>query len=137
MYKQIMVPVDLSHREHLGKALATAGGLSKSFSAPICYVGVTTNTPSEVAHTPSEFASKLEAFAAEQGSQHGITATAKAYASHDPAIDLDDYLAKAVKETGADLIVMASHIPGVLERVWSSHAGWLATHSDVSVMIVR
>jgi len=137
MYKQIMVPVDLSHQEHLGKALATAGGLAKIFSVPICYVGVTTNTPSEVAHTPAEFARKLEAFAAEQGAEHGITVTSKAYTSHDPAIDLDDYLAKAVPEIGADLVIMASHLPGVLEHVWSSHAGWLASHSKVSVFIVR
>lgn len=137
MYKQIMVPVDLSHTEHLGKALATAGGLSNIFSAPICYVGVTTNTPSDVAHTPAEFARKLEAFASGQASEHGITATSKAYTSHDPTIDLDDYLKKAVHETGADLVVMASHIPGMLERVWASHAGWLATHSGVSFFIVR
>jgi nucleotide-binding universal stress UspA family protein len=132
-----MVPVDLSHKDHLGKALAAAGGLAKIFSAPVCYVGVTTNTPSEVAHTPAEFARKLEAFAAEQAAEHGITATSKAYTSHDPTIDLDDYLAKAVPETGADLVIMASHLPGMLEHVWSSHAGWLASHSKVSVFIVR
>lgn len=137
MYKQIMVPVDLSHKDQLGKALATAGSLSKSFSAPICYVSVTTNTPSEVAHTPAEFAQKLEAFAQEEAGKHGISATSKAYASHDPTIDLDDTLKRAIGETGADLVVMASHVPGMLERVWGSNAGWLATHSQVSFFIVR
>jgi len=137
MYKQIMVPVDLSHQDHLGKALATAAGLGKEFSAPICYVGVTTNTPSEIAHTPKEFAQKLEAFAGSQAADHGVTTSSKAYTSHDPSIDLDKTLAKAVHETGADLVVMASHIPGALEHVWSSHAGHLASHADVSVFVVR
>jgi nucleotide-binding universal stress UspA family protein len=132
-----MVPVDLSHQDHLGKALVTAAGLAKEFSAAVCYVSVTTTTPSEVAHTPKEFAQKLEAFAEAQAAAHNITATSKAYTSHDPAIDLDDTLAKAVQETGADLVVMASHVPGVLEHVWSSHAGHLASHADISVFVVR
>jgi nucleotide-binding universal stress UspA family protein len=132
-----MVPVDLSHEDRLQKALVTAGTLSKSFSAPICYVSVTTNTPSDVAHTPSEFARKLEAFAERQAAEHGISATSKAYASHDPTIDLDDTLERAVKETEADLVVMASHVPGILERVWASHADRLASHTKISVFIVR
>jgi len=137
MYEKIMVPVDLSHRDHLDKALATAASLSRSLSVPIVYVSVTTNTPSEVAHSPSEFAQKLEAFAQAQAAEHGICASSKAYTSHDPAIDLDETLARAVEETGADLVVMASHVPGLLERVWSSHAVRLATHAATSVFIVR
>jgi nucleotide-binding universal stress UspA family protein len=132
-----MVPVDLSHEETLGKALATAAGLSKYFGAPVCYVGVTTNTPSAVAHTPGEFAQKLEAFAQRQASEHGIEASSRAYASHDPAIDLDDTLMKAVHESGADLVVMASHVPGFMEHVWSSHGGRIASHTDASVFVVR
>lgn len=137
MYKQIMVPVDLSHQEHLGKALKTAGGLAKHFTVPICFVSVTTATPSEIAHNPQEFATKLQAFAESQGAAHGVTVDSKAYTSHDPAVDLDNTLTKAIHDTGADLVVMASHIPGVLERVWSSHAGRIANHADVSVFVVR
>lgn len=137
MYRQIMVPVDLSHRDQLRKALDTAGELSRSFSAPICYVSVTSETPSDVAHTPAEFAAKLEAFAKAEAEKQGVAATSKAYTSHDPAIDLDDTLARAVRETGADLVVMASHVPGALSHIWSSHAGKLASHAGTSVFIVR
>jgi hypothetical protein len=34
-------------------------------------------------------------------------------------------------------VVMASHVPGMLEHVWSSHAGRLASHASASVFIVR
>lgn len=137
MYKQIMVPVDLTHVEHLHKALQTAADLAKHYGSPVTYVGVTPETPSPVAHNPSEFAQKLEAFANDQASQHGHQASAKAYASHDPAIDINDTLLKAVHETGADLVVMQSHVPNVTDYIWPSHGGSVASHSDASVFLVR
>ena len=36
-----------------------------------------------------------------------------------------------------DLIVMASHVPGVAEYVFASNAGYLASHADLSVLVVR
>lgn len=137
MYKQIMVPVDLTHVEHLEKALNAAADLSNHYRAPVTYVGVTPETPSPVAHNPQEFARKLEAFAQEQAAKHGHQASAKAYASHDPAIDINDTLRKAVRETGADLVVMQSHVPNVADYIWPSHGGSVASHADVSVLIVR
>src|SRR3546814_17653787 len=41
MYKTIMVPVDLSHRERLEKAVATAADLSKCYKVPAELVAVT------------------------------------------------------------------------------------------------
>ncbi len=137
MYKQIMVPVDLTHIDHLEKALQTAADLANHYGSPVCYVGVTPETPSPVAHNPTEFAKKLEAFADEQGSKHGHQTSAKAYASHDPAIEINDTLLKAVKETGADLVVMQSHVPNVTDYIWPSHGGSVASHTDASVFVVR
>lgn len=138
MYKKIVIPVDLEHLATLEKGLQTAADLARHYDAETCYVAVTTVTPSAVAHTPDEFARKLEAFAQEQARARGLPkASSRSYASHDPTIDLDKTLRKAVEESGADLVVMASHVPGVLEHVWSSHAGWLAAHADISVMVVR
>ena len=57
--------------------------------------------------------------------------------SHDPAIDLDDTLMKAQHETGADLVVMQSHVPNITDYVWPSNGGTMATHSDASVFVVR
>ena len=137
MYSKIMVPVDLAHADKLGKALATAADLAKHYGVPVCYVGVTTATPSEVAHNPAEFAEKLEAFGQAEAAKHGLLATTASYAGHDPTIDLDATLLKAVGDTGADLVVMQSHLPGFVEHIFASNAGYLASHSSVSVFVVR
>jgi nucleotide-binding universal stress UspA family protein len=137
MYKKIMVPVDLAHVERLEKAITTAADLAKQYGATICFVGVTAETPTEVAHTPREFGEKLKSFGARQSEQHGLDVETAAYASHDPAVDLDDTLIAAARENGADLIVMASHVPGLWEHIFASHAGAVASHAGVSVFVVR
>ena len=137
MYKSIMVPVDLEHADRLEKALETAADLSKHYRAPICYVGITAATPGRVAHTPEEFAGKLEAFGKDQAARHGIDASTRTAVSHDPAVDLDRTLMQAIADTGADLVVMASHVPGLPEHVFASNAGYLANHAGVSVFVIR
>ena len=137
MYQKIMVPTDLAHLDQLEKALATAADLSKHYGATVLYVGVTTSTPGPVAHTPEEFSAKLERFAEEQADRHKITAASRTCISHDPASDLDDVLMQAIKDEGADLVVMASHVPGLPEHIFASNAGSIASHADVSVLVVR
>jgi len=137
MYKKIMVPVDLAHLERLDKAITTATDLAKHYRIPICFVGVTAETPTEVAHTPKEFAEKLAAFGARVSQEHGLEIDTAAYPSHDPAVDLDDTLIAAAKENGADLIVMASHVPGLAEHLFASNAGAVASHAKVSVFVIR
>ena len=132
-----MVPVDLAHIEKLDKALATARDLAKYYRIPVCFVGATAEVPTEVAHTPSEYKERLEAFGARQAEQHGLEVTTAAYPSHDPAVDLNRTLITAAKENGADLIVMASHIPGLADHVFASHAAAVASYADVSVFVVR
>ena len=137
MYAKIMVPVDLAHIERLDKAITTATDLAKHYRIPICFVGVTMGSPTEVAHNPREYAEKLEAFGTAQSSAHGLEIETAAYPSHDPAVDLDKVLIAAAKDKDADLIVMASHIPGFIEHIFASNAGAVATHADVSVFVVR
>lgn len=137
MYSKIMVPVDLAHKGDLDKALKTAADLAQHYRIPVCYVGVTAATASSVAHNPQEFEKKLEAFAQDEAGKHGHDASSKAYTSHDPTVDVDDTLLKAVEDTGADLVVMASHAPSVLDYVWPSNGGKMAEHSKASVLVVR
>ena len=137
MYKKIMVPVDLAHIDRLEKAISTATDLAKRYKAPICFVGVTAEAPGPVAHSPKEFGEKLKAFGDAQAKAHGLDITTAAYASHDPTTDLNDTLIRAASENGADLIVMASHLPGLPEHIVASHAGAVAQHSKASVFVVR
>lgn len=137
MYRKIMVPVDLEHMGALEKALATAAGLAQQHGAHVTYVAVTTSAPGSLAHDPDEFAAKLDAFAAEEARRRGIEGSGLARVSHDPTADLDRTLLEVVEEIGADLIVMASHVPGVVEHVFASHAGYVASHAKISVFVVR
>ncbi|WP_417434010.1 universal stress protein [Hoeflea sp.] len=137
MYKKIMVPVDLAHADKLGLALDTAAKLAKTYSAPVTYVGVTSSAPGPLGHNPAEYEKKLADFIATQASTHGIETYGKTIVSHDPAVDLDNALIKAVDETGSDLVVMATHIPNVADHFWPSNGGRLATHTKASVFLVR
>jgi len=137
MFKKILVPTDLAHADKLDKALQVAGDLSKHYGAEVVLVGISVSAPTSVAHNPAEYAEKLQAFAAKQSEKWGAGFTARPVASHDPARDLDQTLAQQVEEIGADLVVMASHVPGLASHVFSSKAGYLASHSSVSVFVVR
>lgn len=137
MFSKIMIPVDLAHQPDLAKALDCAGDLARHYGATVVYVGVTASTPGALGHNPAEYEQRLAAFAEAQGKAQGIAATEMTVVSHDPAIDLDAALAKAVRETGADLVVMASHIPNLADHLWPSHGGSLAAEAGCSVMLVR
>jgi len=137
MYSNIMVPVDLAHLDKIDKALRAAADLARHYGATVHYVAVTAAAPSEVAHNPAEFAAKLDSFVAAQASGYGIDARAHPIKSHDPAVDLDETLRDAGDAIDADLIVMASHAPGFAEHVFQAHGGYVASHSDLSVFVVR
>lgn len=137
MYSKILAPVDMAHVDKLEKALQTTADLAKMYAAPVAYVGVTSPQPGPAAHTPEEFEQKLEAFAARQTAAHGHASEAHMVVAHDPAADLDHVLIDAVDEVGADLVVMASHVPGVANYVWPTHGGQVAGHAKASVFVVR
>jgi nucleotide-binding universal stress UspA family protein len=137
MFQRIMVPVDLNHTDTLGKALRVAADLARHYGATACYVGVTASTPSRIAHNPKEYEHELESFAQAQAAAYGHKAVSHAMVSHDPAVDLEATLELAIDETNRDLVVMASHLPGLRDRLWPSNGGALAGHARSSVLVVR
>lgn len=139
MYSKILVPVDLAHTDKIVKALNTAIDMAKHYNATLCYVSVTNTTPGAAAHNPKELAEKLNEFAEEQGKSHGISTDSMVMESPDTAVELDDKLLQAIKETGVDLVVMASHPPGIGDRLHILHSNGanIVKHSDVSVFVVR
>lgn len=137
MFNKIMAPVDLAHAEKLGTALDCAADLAKHWGIPVVYVGVTSSAPSKSARTPEEFGQKLGAFAEQQAAKHGIETSPHTAIAHDPTTEIDDALMRAIGETDADLVVMASHVPNVMDHFWPSNGGKLAEHAKCSVMVVR
>ena len=137
MYSTIVVPIDLAHAEKLTKALTTAADLAKHYQASVYLVGVTTLEPNPIAHTPDEFKQKFEQFAATQSASLRVDFKPHMATSTDPSIDLDKVLDAQFHALGADLVIMASHVPGFREYVFASNAGFLASHTDLSVFVVR
>lgn len=137
MYSKIMVPIDLAHIQLIEPTLQTVADLAQHYNAEVCYVGVTTNTPGSVARTPQEFTQKLEAFAQERARVHGQPVSTHTIVSPDPIADLDDDLIQAIRDVGADLVVMPTHPPKHIDVIMPSHGGKVATHTDVSVFLVR
>ena len=139
MYHKILVPVDLSHLDKMPKALNTAIDMAKHYNATLCYVTVTNSTPGAAAHNPDELRAKMKEFAEEQGNAHGIKTDAEVLESVDTAVELDDKLLDAIKDTGADLVIMASHPPGIGDKLHllRSNGANIVKHSDISVFVVR
>lgn len=137
MYRHILVPVDLAHKPSLNKAVTVAADLAKHYGATLDFVAVTSSAPGAVASNPDAFANALEMFAGEEGKMHGIEIKATAVTTPDPAVELNSVLDREIHEHDADLVVMASHVPGFANYVFASNAGYLASHTDISVMVVR
>ncbi len=137
MFKVIGVPIDLAHADQLKRGIEVAVDLAKHYGAALNLVGVTPVTPGSVAHNPEEFETKLREFSSQLSAEHGIEVGCKAVISHDPAVDLEEKIGQASKALGSDLIVMSSHKPGLLEYIFTSHAGHFASHTELSVFIVR
>jgi len=137
MFKHILAPVDLGHLAKLDRALAVTAEEAKLHGARVTYVSISAAAPGPLGHNPEEFGARLEAFAREQAERHDIDAHAHAVISHDPTTDVDDALLAAIEETGADLVIMASHKHGFADYFWPSNGGKVAVRSGASVFIVR
>ena len=139
MYTKILVPVDLAHLDKLSKALNTSIDIAKHYNASLHYVTVTNRTPSSVAHNTGELEDELRLFAEEQGKDHGIDTTYSLIETPDTAVELDKRLVQAIKDTDSDLIVMASHKPGIGDKLHFIHsnAAKLVKDTDISVFVVR
>ena len=137
MFNRIMVPVDLAHAATVDKSIRIAADLGKQYNAEIYLVGVTDTAPGSVAHNPAEYEQKLERFTADHSARHGCAMTPKVVLCNDPAAELDRALEEYGKKINVDLVVMASHVPGFMDHLFHSRAGHLATHTYISVFIVR
>lgn len=137
MFKKIMVPVDLVHMESNEKAISIAIDISNIYEASIVLVGITGEAPGPVARTPKEYTEKLQVIAAALAAKVGHGVAAHAIVSHDPAVEIDKLLAEAVTDLGADLVVVASHVPTFLSILDHAHGSRLASHTTASVFVVR
>ncbi|MEL6102307.1 MAG: universal stress protein [Pseudomonadota bacterium] len=138
MYSKILVPVDLEHADKLGKALSVAARTAKENDAKVIYVDVVDAVPTTSPITEGErMADRLRLFAAGQAKAHGIEIMDQIALRSDFSLNVGADIIKAAKEADCDLIIMASHVPGIKDHFLSSNAGYVASHAPISVHVVR
>jgi len=134
MYKNILVPIDLSHPGPGRKALAKAASIADA-DGRITALYVSGDVPAYVA---SELPAGLLAqnLARAEQELNDISATAGATASvrtgHPSTIILEE-----AEKLGADLIVIASHRPGLENYLLGSTASRVVRHAPCAVLVDR
>ncbi|MEW9919938.1 universal stress protein [Marimonas sp. MJW-29] len=138
MQNRILVPVDLENVDKLKKALDVSAKIASDSGATLVYAGVVDAVPTTTARTEGERAAdRLRAFSEEQARAHGIKTTEHVALRGDLHLNVGPDVIKAAEEAKCDLIVMASHLPGLKEHFISSNAGYVAAHAPMSVYVVR
>lgn len=137
MYTHIMVPVDLTIPLEVKKAAKVAGAVADWQTAPITLMAVTGTGPSGAPHSRKEINTALETARDLFADYTKMPIMMGHIASHDVAAEVDRSLARAAEDISADLVVVGTHAPRLLDYVMGSHAGYLAKHATMSVLVVR
>ncbi|HYZ26726.1 MAG TPA: universal stress protein [Geminicoccaceae bacterium] len=141
MYRNILVPVDLSDKHSWRKALPTAIALCQTFQARLHVIAVVPEfgLPMVGQFFPEGYedklrqqaAKQLKALVAEQVPDEvptrRIIAEGRIYRE----------ILKAAQTIRADLIVMGSHHPELKDYLLGPNADKVMRHADCSVMVVR
>ncbi|AHC99388.1 universal stress protein [Leisingera methylohalidivorans] len=136
MFKHIMVPVDLHMPPTVKKALDVAADFAKNHGARVTLVHVTDQQVRR-GHTVGSSGDELADLASKVAAQTGAKVEGLPIYSVDVGAEIDSILSRTAKELEVDLVVMGTHMPGILDYVFSSHASHLVLHSETSVFVVR
>ena len=138
MYKSILVAVDADEPASWADALPVAAELARCFSARLTLCSVVRDVEAE-----------LEAEWSPIGYREMLDLTRVRLAELASGIDgvavgvevgtgtIRGGIIEVARRVGADLIVLASHVPGMKDRVWAGNAARVARRADCSVLIVR
>jgi nucleotide-binding universal stress UspA family protein len=138
MYTRILVPVDITRVEKLDKALRIAARIASENQATVVYLGVVDAVPTPSTRTEAERQKELlDDLAAEQAKTHEIKTADHIVMRGDLHLHVGSEIIKAAEETRCDLIIMASHTPGIKDHILSSNAGYVASHAPMSVYVIR
>ena len=139
MIRKILVPIDVSADDPGKEAIALAKELAAGHYAKIALLTVRETVPGYVmSELPSGFEEKIMADIAaklkEIAAKNEIPDSAERLIRHGhPAQQILD----TAKEIDADMIVIASHDPGVADYFIGSVAARVVRHAHCSVLVVR
>lgn len=141
MYRNILVPVDLSDKHSWRKALPTAISLCETFEGKLHLITVVPEfgLPMVGQFFPEGYEAKLRQHAARQLKEFAATQVPDAITTRRIVAEGKIYqeILKAADAIKADLIVMGSHRPELSDYLLGPNAGKVMRHARCSVMVVR
>lgn len=139
MIKTILVPIDIGQLEAGATALELARDLAKTQGGKFILLNVLEPVPGYVAaQIPADIHETALSHAAaklnEIVSEHGLPDTTEVVVRQGhPSTEILEY----GKKSGADLIVIASHDPGLADYFLGSVAARVVRHAHCSVLVAR
>jgi len=137
--RTILVPVDIAQIKAADAALELARDAARTHGAKLVLLNVIEQVPGYVAaQLPKTFhenaLAEANARLTDLASRHGLAGEAEVVV-HDghPSTQILEY----ARTIGADLIVIASHDPGLSDYFLGSVAARVVRHAHCSVMVVR
>ena len=138
MYSRILVPVDIDNTDKLTKALDIAARTAKDSDATVVFVAVVDAVPTTSARPEGDrIKAQLDSFAADQAKAHTIKTADHVALRSDFRLSVGADIIDSAKKMDCDLVIMASHVPGIKDHILSSNAGYVASHAPMSVYVVR
>jgi nucleotide-binding universal stress UspA family protein len=140
MFKNILVPVDLTDADLAKASIETAVGLARASNGVVRLLNVLPITPIVLAeYVPADFEAQqrasseeaLKIVARESGLDAGQISTAVRQGG------IYHEILEETKAMGADLIVMSSHRPAMRTYFLGSNASHVVRFAKCSVLVVR
>lgn len=142
MYKRILVPVDLGHPDSWKSALPVAVALARAGEGKLHVTCVVPDFGAAMVQGffPADFEKNALAHAEAELAKVVAEAVPPDVACelHLEHGSIRTHILARAEQTGADLIVMASHPPDqIREFLVGSHADWIVRRAPISVLVVR
>jgi universal stress protein F len=136
MYKTILVPIDIAHLDK-GKAMIDVAIAHASKGAQIIILNVVEEIPTwAAAEIPEGIIDKSRQTSVDEmnaiAKESGIEMDVEVRMGHSYKTILD-----VAKEKSADMIIVASHRPGLQDYFLGSTAAKVVRHAKCSVLVVR
>ena len=141
MYRNVLMPVDLSDKHSWRKALPTAISLCETFEAKLYLMAVVPDSGLPVVSTllPEGYEAKLRQQVAKQLRDLAAQQVPPEIESRRivTAGRIYQEILKAADAIKADLIIMAAHRPELADYLLGPNAAKVVRHAKCSVMVVR
>jgi nucleotide-binding universal stress UspA family protein len=141
VFKDILFPVDLGHRESWGKSLPLAITLCRTMGANLHTLAV---IPEVGPGMVDQFFPENFEKTATTHMMEDLHAFTRAHVPADIKVQhivahgrVYDEILRIAKDTASDLIIMAAHRPGLRDYLIGSNASRVVRHATCSVLIAR